>query len=194
MFVSISIEHETSGERDENAESLFDVNWDKLKCCQVPYKKLLILLIFSFTCEDAVFCDVDTAHRPVDASKEICGFYERFKQEKRFEHIRFHLCIVHLTRCAATIKRFMLNIMNFYARLSAQPSAGLMRINFTWKNFFHSSRSNVDLEHVRKSQNEGIDKSGLDISSSGLYWQSFNRKHLEKSIRLHTFIELWLIL
>lgn len=161
----------------------------------MPYKKPLILLIFVFTCKDAVFYDVDTAHRPVDASKEICGFYERLKRGKRFEHIRFHLCcIVHLTRCAATIKRFMLNIMNFYARLSAQPSAGLIRINFTWKNFFRSSRSNVDLEHVRKSRNEVIDKSGLGISSSGLYWQSFNRKHLEKSIRLHTFIELWLIL
>lgn len=141
------------------------------------------------------FCDVDTARRPVDASKEICGFYERLKREERFKHIRFHLCIVHLTRCAATIKRFMLNIMNFYARLSAQPSAGWCeKTSYGKKNFFHSSRSNVDLEHVRKSQNVVIDKSGLDISSSGLYWQSFNRKHLGESIRLHTFIELWLIL
>lgn len=45
----------------------------------------------------------------------------------------------------------------------------------------------MDLEHVRKSRNEVIDKSGLDISSSGFYWQSFNRKHLGEVYQIAYF-------
>lgn len=99
------------------------LSWDKLKPLSSVFLEPLMLLIFNFTCKAGAgfffWCWYRAYLKQYKTKRSAASKAAFYESEKRCDWIyQISLIhIVHLMRCASTIKWFMLNIMNFLCAL-----------------------------------------------------------------------------